>query len=151
MQYRNLKVAYVHYRALAADSTIPTVTAPRVVRPDDVFAGVDALRRRLAVFGDLPSAAGVVSPNADTTYDRIVAGGVARFQSRHGLPVDSVLGRATLAAINVPLATRLRQLELALERIRWLSALDAGPFVIVNVPGFQLYAFDTLGTDGNRP
>jgi len=82
------------------------------------------------------------------TYDSIVAGGVASFQSRHGLPVDSVLGRATLASINVPLAKRLRQLELALERIRWLSALDAGPFVIVNVPGFQLYAFDTLGTDG---
>ena len=37
---------------------------------------------------------------------------------------------------------------MALERIRWLPALDAGPFVVVNVPGFQLYAFDTLGTDG---
>ena len=148
VQYRNLKVAYARYRTLAADSTIPSVTATRVVRPGEAFAGVDALRRRLVAFGDLPSAAGAVSPGADTTYDSIVAGGVARFQSRHGLPADSVLGRATLASINVPLAKRLRQVELALERIRWLSALDAGPFVIVNVPGFQLYAFDTLGTDG---
>ena len=128
--------------------TIPTVTATRVIRPGDAFAGVDALRRRLVALGDLPSAAEAVSPNTDARYDSIVAGGVARFQSRHGLPADSVLGRATLASINVPLAKRLRQLELALERIRWLSALDAGPFVIVNVPGFQLYAFDTLGTDG---
>jgi murein L,D-transpeptidase YcbB/YkuD len=147
VQYRNLKVAYARYRALAADSAIPTVTAPRVVRPGEPFAGVAALRRRLAALGDLPSAAGV-GPSTDATYDRIVAGGVARFQSRHGLPADSVLGRATLAAVNVPLATRLRQVELALERIRWLPALDAGPFVVVNVPGFQLYAFDTLGTDG---
>jgi len=148
VQYRNLKAAYARYRVLAADSTIATVTATRAIRPGEAFAGVDVLRRRLAVFGDLPSGADAVSPNPDTTYDSIVAGGVARFQSRHGLPADSVLGRATLASINVPLAKRLRQLELALERIRWLSALDAGPFVIVNVPGFQLYAFDTLGTDG---
>jgi murein L,D-transpeptidase YcbB/YkuD len=148
VQYRNLKVAYARYRVLAADSTIPTVTAPTVVRPGQTFAGIGALRRRLVAFGDLPSGAEAVGPTTDAPYDSIVAGGVARFQSRHGLPADSVLGRATLAAVNVPPAKRLRQLELALERIRWLSALDAGPFVIVNVPGFQLYAFDTVGTDG---
>jgi len=82
------------------------------------------------------------------TYDDALAGAVARFQARHGLPPDSVLGRATLAAVNVPLAKRVRQLELALERIRWLPALDKGPFVVVNVPGFELYAFDTLSADG---
>jgi murein L,D-transpeptidase YcbB/YkuD len=77
-----------------------------------------------------------------------VAGGVARFQERHGLAADSVLGPATVAAINVTPAKRARQLELALERIRWLPVLDAGPFVIANVPAFALYAFDTLGATG---
>jgi murein L,D-transpeptidase YcbB/YkuD len=145
VQYRNLKVAYARYRVLAADSTIPTVAAARVVRRGDAFAGVGALRRRLVALGDLSPEAGAT---ADTTYDSVIAAGVAKFQARHGLPPDSVLGRATLAAVNVPLAKRVRQLELALERIRWLPALDAGPFVVVNVPGFQLYAFDTLGVDG---
>ena len=148
VQYRSLKLAYARYRALAADSTIPTVKAARVVRPGDGFTGVTALRRRLVALGDLPPGASAVGATADTTYDSVIAGGVARFQSRHGLPPDSVLGRATLAAVNVPLAKRVRQLELALERIRWLPALDGGPFVVVNVPGFQLYAFDTLGTNG---
>jgi L,D-transpeptidase YcbB len=148
VQYRNLKVAYARYRALAADSTIPAVTAARVVRPGEAFPGARALRRRLLALGDLPREASAAEPTTDTTYDRALAGGVARFQARHGLPPDSVLGRATLASINVPLAKRLRQIELALERIRWLPALDAGPFVVVNVPGFQLYAFDTLGVDG---
>ncbi len=148
VQYRNLKVAYARYRALAADSTLPTVRVTKAVRPGDPFPGVDALRARLTALGDLSAEASGGGATAGGMYDRTVAGGVARFQARHGLVADSVLGPGTAAAINVPMSRRLRQLELALERIRWLPALDQGPFVVVNVPGFLLYAFDTLGTDG---
>ncbi len=147
VQYRNLKAAYAKYRALA-DSTLPTVTAPRVVRPGEPFDGVEALRRRLAAFGDLPERAGE-APGADgAIYDSATAGGVSRFQERHGLAPDGVLGAATLAAMNVTPTRRARQIELALERIRWLPAFNTGPFVVVNVPSFQLYAFDTLPPDG---
>jgi murein L,D-transpeptidase YcbB/YkuD len=45
-------------------------------------------------------------------------------------------------------ARRVRKLELAIERIRWLPLLDDGPFVVVNVPGFQLYGFDSIGGTG---
>jgi L,D-transpeptidase YcbB len=45
-------------------------------------------------------------------------------------------------------ARRTRQLELAIERIRWLPLLDDGPFIVVNVPGFQLYGFDSIGGAG---
>jgi murein L,D-transpeptidase YcbB/YkuD len=147
VQYRNLKAAYARYRALAADSTIPTVRVAKAVHPGDAFAGGDALRRRLLALGDLSAESGGGSTGSDV-YDGTLAAGVARFQERHGLVADSVLGAGTAAAINVPTPERLRQLELALERIRWLPALDQGPFVVVNVPGFQLYAFDTLGTTG---
>ena len=142
IQYRNLKTAYARYRALAADSTIPTVKASGTLHRGDAFAGASALRRRLAALGDLSPVTG------DDAYDETLAGGVARFQARHGLRPDSVLGRATLAALNVPFTKRVRQLELALERIRWLPPLDTGPFVVVNVPGFELYAFDTLNAEG---
>ena len=144
VQYRNLKTAYARYRGLAADSTIPTVNASGTLHRGDAFAGAPALRRRLAALGDLSSAAAT----GGDVYDDALAGAVARFQARHGLPPDSVLGRATLAAVNVPLNKRVRQLELALERIRWLPALEEGPFVVVNVPGFELYAFDTLNAEG---
>jgi murein L,D-transpeptidase YcbB/YkuD len=148
VQYRNLKVAYARYRTLAADSTIPTVRVPKTLHPGDAFPGVDALRRRLVALGDISAESAGGGGAGNDVYDTVVAGGVARFQERHGLVADSVLGAGTAAAINVPLSKRLRQLELALERIRWLPALDKGPFVVVNVPGFQLYAFDTLGTTG---
>lgn len=144
VQYRALKAAYARYGALAADSTIPTVKASGTLHRGDAFASASALRRRLAALGDLSSE----PTTGDDTYDDALAGAVARFQARHGLPPDSVLGRATLAAVNVPLAKRVRQLELALERIRWLPSLDKGPFVVVNVPGFELYAFDSLNADG---
>jgi len=107
VQYRNLKTAYARYRALAADSTIPTVNASGTLRRGDAFPGAPSLRRRLAALGDL-------SPEAVRgagTYDDALAAAVSRFQARHGMPPDSVLGRATLAAVNVPLATRVRQLD----------------------------------------
>ena len=147
VQYRNLKIAYARYRALAADSTLPTVALARVVRPGDSLASVGALRRRLVALGDLPADAAATADDGGL-YAGAVAGGVAQFQERHGLADDSVLGPATIAALNVPPAKRARQLELALERIRWLPALDAGPFVIANVPAFELYAFDSLGSTG---
>jgi murein L,D-transpeptidase YcbB/YkuD len=146
VQYRNLKAAYARYRTLAADTTLPAVTAPRTVKVGEAFGGVAALRRRLIAFGDLP--ASLRSAPAGTTYDAVTAGGVVRFQDRNRLPVDSVLGPSTVAAINVSPAKRVRQLELALERIRWLPALDNGPFIVANVPSFQLYAFDSVGGTG---
>jgi murein L,D-transpeptidase YcbB/YkuD len=147
VQYRSLKAAYAKYRALAADSALSAVVAPRAVRPGDRFDGVGPLRRRLAAFGDLPESAASAG-GTESLYDEATAAGVARFQERHGLGADGVIGRTTLAALNVPLGRRARQIELALERIRWLPALDSGPFVVVNVPSFQLYGFDSLPPDG---
>lgn len=148
VQYRNLKSAYARYRALAADSTLPTLAAPRTVRPGEPFDQATALRRRLAAFGDMPEGEGQAPGANGAVYDDATAAAVKRFQERHGLPADGVLGPATLGAINVPPARRARQLELALERIRWLPALNTGPFVVVNVPSFQLYGFETLPPDG---
>ena len=148
VQYRNLKTTYARYRALAADSTLPRVTLRRTVRPGDSLEALAPLRKRLTALGDLTTEAAAVAGVDSPVYGGAIAGAVARFQERHGLAPDSVLGPATVAAINVAPAKRVRQLELALERIRWLPALNAGPFVIVNVPSFELYAFDTLGTSG---
>jgi hypothetical protein len=93
---------------------------------------------RLALLGDLaPELAGT---QADT-YSAELAQAVKRFQDRHGLDADGKLGRQTLAALNVPLAVRVRQIELSLERLRWLPDLSGGPFIAVNLPSFRLWAF----------
>ena len=150
LQYRNLKSALARYRALASRTDLPPVPIPlEPLRPGDTFEGATALRRRLAAIGYLPAYDTRWSRGADSTrYDDGTAEAIKRFQERRGLDPDGILGPATVTSINVPYSRRVRQLELAMERIRWLPAFDRGPFVIVNVPSFQLYAFDTLRGTG---
>ena len=145
-QYRSLLLAHARYRALA-DSQLPPVKASRTVKAGERFADVAALRRRLAAFGDLLSA-DLAAASGDTTYDARTVAAVARFQARHGLAPDGVLGPATVAAIALSPSVRVKQLAMAVERIRWLPAFDDGPFIVVNVPSFELYAFDAVGGDG---
>jgi murein L,D-transpeptidase YcbB/YkuD len=73
---------------------------------------------------------------------------VRRFQVRHALTPDGVLGRATREALSVSPAHRIRQISLALERLRWLPALDGQRLLVVNVPAFELFAFDSIGGTG---
>jgi murein L,D-transpeptidase YcbB/YkuD len=92
--------------------------------------------------GDLPTG----TPLPDGVYDEALAAGVRRFQLRHGLEVDGIIGRATQAAIAVPLTWRARQIELALERLRWLPDLAGGRVIVVNIPMFRLWAWNHLPT-----
>ena len=145
-QYRLLEAALPRYRALAADSTLGPIRASPPVHPSDRLPTAPALRHLLAALGDLPA-----SSESDTTpaYDEPLVNAVRRFQSRHALETDGIIGRLTLAALNVPLAQRVRQFDLALERLRWLPDLSP-PIVAVNIPGFELFAFDSVGASG-RP
>jgi L,D-transpeptidase YcbB len=67
---------------------------------------------------------------------------VKRFQARHGLSPDGRLGAQTIKQLNIPLASRIEQLNLALERWRWISPDFKEPPVVVNIPEFRLRAFD---------
>jgi len=136
-QYRALKKWLARYR------TIPDVFVPAPVpngssvRSGDDYTAAGALRRRLEELGDAaPPAAGIASVGA--RYDEDLAIAVARFQRRHGLEPDGVLGPRTRDALAVPISWRIRQIELTLERWRWLPDIQA-PAVIVNVPQYMLY------------
>lgn len=144
-QYRNLRAQLARYRALAADTTLEIVPIAAPVHPGDVYGGTPLLARRLAALGDLP--AGATSP-AEGRYTGDVVEAVRRFQRRHGLEPDGVIGRLTGAALDVPLAQRVRQIELALERLRWLPPLKAERLIVVNIPAFRLFAFDSAGGSG---
>lgn len=123
------------YRAIAAAGGWPAVTAP--VKAGASGPPVAALRRRLALSGDLDSSSVAVE-----TLDAGLAEAVARFRARHGLPSEGGLDRAAAAALNVPVEQRIRQLELNLERLRWLPNNLGDRYVFVNVPDFELHAFD---------
>ncbi len=106
------------------------------------YAGVPRLSRLLRLLGDLPPDATL--PPGDL-YGPPLVEGVRRFQARHGLAPDGRLGGQTLKELNTPLAARVEQLSLTLERWRWLRPEFPQPPVVVNIPEFRLRALDGSG------
>ncbi len=141
--YSLLKAALFHYRVLAADPELTQVPSfgKRTLHVGDAYVGAPALRKLLVAEGDLSEPGGDVA-DASQTLDAAVVEALKHFQDRHGLTADGTLGASTFAALTTPMAQRVRQIELTLERWRWLPAFDAPP-IIVNIPEFRLFAFDT--------
>ena len=135
-EYKELLKALADYRELQANGGWGTIAEVSRLKRGDTGPWVGALRYRLAATGELPKAAG------KPVYDDDVAAAVARFQERHGIPADSSVGPATLAALNVPVETRIRQIELNLERYRWLPSDFGKRYILVNIPDYRLYAYD---------
>lgn len=129
--YRGLVTALAAYRAQAAAGGWPTVPAGDTLKPGMRDPRVAALRGRLAA--TLPLSP-VDEPNL---YDPALVTAVTQFQRDHGLAVDGAVGRATLAALNVPVAARIDQLRVNLERVRWVSRDLGREFVAVNIAGYE--------------
>jgi murein L,D-transpeptidase YcbB/YkuD len=140
--YRLLKAALAKYRRLASEPGLTALPkfAGRSIKPGGRYSGAAGLRRLLAGLGDL--GADAVVPSDPETLDDALVAALRSFQERHGLPADGVLGKRTFAALTVPLERRVRQIELTLERWRWLRPFETPP-IVVNVPAFRLYAFRT--------
>lgn len=133
--YERFKTALAQYRAIAANGGWPSVPAGATLQPGGSDERVPALAARLAVTSDLPTS----SASYGTVYDEALVAAVRGFQARHGLAADGVVGSGTLAALNVPVATRIDELRASLERARWVFYDPESEFLVVNVAGFQLY------------
>ncbi len=142
-QYRRLVEQLARYRALARESDIGPVVVSGTLRPGEPAVGVTGLARWLAALGDLPSA----DRDVDAVYDGVLVEAVQRFQERHGLAPDGIIGPATARALAVSAEQRVRQIELSLERLRWLPAPAGRRAVFVNIPAFELVAVDAVGSE----
>jgi murein L,D-transpeptidase YcbB/YkuD len=139
--YKRTMAALQHYLEMAAAGDgAPVPDVAKSVGVGDAYPGAAQLAARLKQFGDLPADAAVNSDNH--AYDATLSGGVKSFQARHGLSPDGKLGTDTVKQLNVPLATRVVQLEDALERWRWLPPQFPQPPVVANIPEFVVRAFD---------
>ena len=153
--YGKLRAALAHYRSLADASAWDERLAPllrpaqsRTARldPGQPWAGLERLAQRLQLLGDLDAGYRLASDPL-LRYDDALADAVRRFQARHGLSADGVIGADTLAALEVTPAARVRQIELALERLRWTPLLQARRMIMVNLPEFRLRAYE-VAEDG---
>lgn len=143
--YGRVKSTLAHYRELArATPHWPALPAsgPTGIAPGAPYQGMALLCERLRLLGDLDANGAAACGDR---YTAPVGAAVRRFQARHALADDGVLGPGTLAALAVPPGQRANQLALTLERLRWLPALPRGPIVAVNIPTYRLWGFDSNG------
>jgi murein L,D-transpeptidase YcbB/YkuD len=132
--YIGLKRELARFRAAQPADWQP-IPAGAALKPGTSDARVPALRARLAASGDLAdSAAGDA-----LAYDTALEAAVRRFQARMGLEADGVVGAGTVAELNVPIADRIRQLRINLDRGRVLLHDLPEEFVVINVAGYSLY------------
>jgi L,D-transpeptidase YcbB len=148
-EYERTLRALNQYRALAAAEDEELLPAtPEPLAPGASYAGVPRLVRLLTQLGDLPE--GAVHGDSDSYQGDIVTA-VQRFQSRHGLEPDGLVGPLTLEQLNTPLSVRVRQLELALERWRRRPYDPDRPAIVLNLPEFRLRAFAGKSAGGQGP
>ena len=133
--YRALQAHLADYRELAARGGWPQVPAGASLHPGDISPRVPLLRARLAAGGDL---AAVSLPAEPMLFDAELEAAVRRFQRRHELEVDGIVGRRTLAALNVPVSARIDQLRVNLERVRWVFRELESRFLLVNIARFRV-------------
>lgn len=137
--YRRLREALARYRAIQMQhEEWPEIPPGPTLRPGELEPRVVALRERLALEGDHMLPQGVDSSH----FDKPLEYAVRRFQVRHGLKVDGLVGKETLAALNVPLAERIEQIVLTMERWRWLPQYLGRRHILVNIPAYELVAYE---------
>ena len=112
----------------------------KAIAPGDAYPGVPRLTRLLRLVGDLPASADVAAD--PPVYQGALVNAVKNFQLRHGRDASGRIDTQTLADLNVPLSRRVRQMQLTLERWRWLpDAYQRAP-IVANIPEFRLRAYD---------
>jgi L,D-transpeptidase YcbB len=139
--YRRTMQALQSYLELARKDDgeqLPAIT--KAILPGDQYSGVPRLTRLLRSVGDLPPEANV--PADQTVYAGLLVDAVKRFQVRHGRDANGRIDTQTLADLNVPLSRRVRQMQLTLERWRWLPDSYQRAPIVANIPEFRLRAYD---------
>jgi L,D-transpeptidase YcbB len=132
--YLRLKQALLTYQNIKKSGCWHELPAGGTLQKGDYGTRIVALRLRLIKSGDLKDS----THSHPDCFDEVLEDGVRRFQARHGLKVDGIVGSKTLFALNVPVEDRIRQIRLNMERWRWLPQDLGDCYIIVNTANFKL-------------
>ena len=125
---QRIKDAALSYSDIAVRGGWPTIPADARFAIGVAGANDDLLRKRLIISGDL------ADDKTTGTFDNDVAEAVKRFQVRHGLAATGTITPRTIAALNVSVQKRIKQLEASLERLEQMDFPFGPRYVVVNIP-----------------
>lgn len=139
-QYIALRKMLNHYQQLDKDQEdvlVPSDTLFNRTAVGDTLVALVKLRERLFQLGDLKE------KSSDQVYDQLLANAVASFKKRHGIEPNFSITNRFIREINVPLRSRVQQMMINMERMRWIPLGDhGGKFILVNIPAYQLFYYE---------
>lgn len=136
-QYNLLKEKLAAYRELEEkEQQLEKVPEDFGSTLDDSLKTIGILKSRLNFLGDLPASA--LKGKAFNQFDEPLKKAIANFQERHGILEDGVMGAETIAMLNVPIKSRISQISLNMERLRWLPEDLGEQYLLINIPDYQL-------------
>ena len=136
--YSELKTYLAHYRNIAKEVHEFPLLDGAHLQKGDKGASVESLRERLIILGDLGDLYADNKDQADL-FDETIEKAVQSYQKRHGLKQDGIVGPRTLEILNTPLQKRIRQIELNMERWRWIPRNIENRYLVVNIADFKLW------------
>lgn len=125
--------ALAAYRQIEQAGGWQPINSGATLRADEHDPRTTELRNRLRITGQLKAA----DDTGTELFDAELEAAVRRFQKQHGLDADGAVGPGTLAALNAPVSTRIDQLRMTLERMRWVMDDLGDDMLVVNIAGFR--------------
>ena len=137
-QYKKLEAFLPKYYALQKKGGWDSIPRPtKTLHKGEHATIIPAIKERLFELGDLEQA------DSTNVYDSLMLTAVKQFQQRMGLGADGVIGGKMVDELNVPVDTRVQQILVNLERLRWMPKDDDSNYIFVNIPEYKLYVYDS--------
>jgi murein L,D-transpeptidase YcbB/YkuD len=135
-QYNLLKEYLRKYRNLTSRPYQKLVNDHKPIKPGDSAGIIIGIRERLFDYGDLKKNSG------SSYYDKGLEKAVIHYQYRMGMTPDGILGNSFLNSLNTPVEDYVTKIILNMERSRWVPVSLTNNYLIVNIPAFELFAFE---------
>ncbi|HEX7847823.1 MAG TPA: L,D-transpeptidase family protein, partial [Chitinophagaceae bacterium] len=135
--YKGLKDQLAAYYNIAKSGGWPSISVNKAnFKKGGSAPEIAALKKRLAMTGDMPA------KDTSQVFNDTLELGIKNFQQRHGLSPTGKIDDAMLKELNVPATTRLQQILMNMDRVRWLAAEPKGHLIVVNIPEFVLHMYE---------
>ncbi|MBD3671009.1 MAG: L,D-transpeptidase family protein [Gammaproteobacteria bacterium] len=132
-QYQRLRSKLALYREIEASGGWPFIAQGELIKPGMEHEQVPLIRKRLSISGDYEN-----GESDSLVFDEPLSEAVKRFQIRHGIYTDGMVGNETREAMSIPVVKRIAQIIVNLERWRWVPRKLGFRYIVVNAAGYEL-------------